>query len=57
MVADSNYSVDSAKAFLLGSTYWITSQYLTIFTTHEQIPLAAADFCSIVSTLKSGLDM
>ena len=52
IVASSNYSVDSFKAFLLGSISYMTSQYLTILITQLHTPLAAGDLDSIISGLK-----
>lgn len=55
IVASSNYSVASLSAFLLGSTVYITSQYLTEFITHSHTAFAAELFFSIFDGSNSSL--
>lgn len=43
MVATSNCCLASSNWILNGPTYWITSENLTMFNTHEQSPAAAFD--------------
>lgn len=53
-MAASSYSVASNKAYLLGATSYITSQYLTVLITQSHNPAAAEDFLTTLLGSNSG---